>query len=103
MTVGESADDVCNRSGGSVKVIACIEDQRIIDQILDHLRRKEQDTPTRPLLVPPSRAPPDALPLFNGKEPTSKPFHQQGRQRVVTDKESIGIDSFVPRHADRRK
>jgi hypothetical protein len=44
--------EVCGRCGGSVKVIACIEDQGIIDQILDHLHRKEQDTPTRPLLLP---------------------------------------------------
>ena len=51
--------DVCDRCGGSVKVIACIEDQESIDRMLDHQRRKEQDTPIRPLLVPPTRAPPD--------------------------------------------
>jgi len=72
--------EVCGRCGGSARVIACIEDQDIIDQILNHLRRKEQGSPTRPLLVPPTRAPPDTLPLFSGKEPTSKPLHQQGRQ-----------------------
>jgi mitochondrial fission protein ELM1 len=52
--------------GGSVRVIACIEDQDVIDRILTHLRQKEQETPTRPLLVPPTRAPPGTLPLFAG-------------------------------------
>lgn len=50
--------EVCGRCGGSVKVIACIEDQETIDRILAHLRQKEQELPTRPLLVPPTRAPP---------------------------------------------
>jgi hypothetical protein len=34
-----------------VKVISCIEDQDIIDRILAHIRDKEQDTPTFPLLL----------------------------------------------------
>ena len=59
--------EVCGRCGGSVRVIASIEDQETIDRILDHLRRKEQEMPTRPLLVPPTRAPPGTLPLFAGK------------------------------------
>lgn len=59
--------EVCSRCGGSVRVIACIEDEDIIDRILAHLREKEQTIPTLPLLVPPSRAPPGALPLFAGK------------------------------------
>ena len=50
--------EACGSCGGTVKVIACIEDQKTIDRILDHLRRKEQDTPIRPLLVRPTRAPP---------------------------------------------
>jgi hypothetical protein len=50
--------EVCGRCGGSVRVIACIEDQDIIDRILTHLRQTAQETPTRPLLVPPTRAPP---------------------------------------------
>ena len=60
--------EVCGRCGGSVKVIACIEDQDVIDRILAHLREKEQEAPARPLLVPPTRAPPETLPLFAGKE-----------------------------------
>ena len=36
--------EVCGRCGGSVKVIACIEDQDVIDTILAHLRDKEQGT-----------------------------------------------------------
>ena len=59
--------EVCGRCGDSVSVIACIEDQDIIDRILAHLRSKEQETPTQPLLVPPTRAPPAALSLFAGK------------------------------------
>ena len=33
--------EVCSHCGGSVKVIACIEDQDVIDSILAHLREKE--------------------------------------------------------------
>ena len=57
--------EVCGRCGGSVRVIACIEDQNIIDRILAHLRDREQDIPTLlPLLTPPPRAPPETLPLY---------------------------------------
>ncbi len=67
--------EVCSRCGGSVRVIACIEDEDImpdtagqaLDRILAHLREKEQNIPTLPLLVPPTRASPGALPLFAGK------------------------------------
>ena len=68
------AIEVCGRCGGSLKVIACIEDQDIIDRILAHLREKEQEAPARPLLVPPTRAPPATLSLFAGTE-----LNQQGR------------------------
>ena len=50
--------EICEYCGGAVKVIACIEEQDTIDRILAHLRRKEQGAPVRPLLVPPTRAPP---------------------------------------------
>ena len=62
---------VCSRCGGSVRVmpkalaalagqaLACIEDQDVIDRILAHLERKEQNTPTLPHLAPPTRAPPE--------------------------------------------
>ena len=59
--------EVCGRCGGSVKVIACIEDQDVIDRILAHLHDKELDAPMRPHLAPPNRAPPGTLPLFAGK------------------------------------
>ena len=62
------------RCGGSVRVIACIEDQDVIDRILAHLRETEKEAPARPLLVPPTRAPPATLSLFAGTE-----FHQQRR------------------------
>ena len=44
--------EVCGRCGGSVRVIACIEDQNIIDRILANLRDREQDIATLPLLLP---------------------------------------------------
>ncbi|MEP5609701.1 MAG: transposase, partial [Marinobacter alexandrii] len=70
--------EVCSRCGGSVRVIACIEDQDVIDRILAHLRDKEKGTPTLPHLAPPTRAPPEALPLFAGKDSASSQFNQQG-------------------------
>jgi hypothetical protein len=70
--------EVCGRCGGTVRVIACIEDQEIIDTILAHLRDKELATPSLPLLTPPSRAPPGTLPLFAGKDSSSTTLNQQG-------------------------
>ena len=77
--------EVCGRCGGSARVIVgapnrCIEDQDVIDRILAHLREKEQDVPTLPLLVPPPRAPPETLPLFAGKDSSSTALDQQGSQ-----------------------
>ena len=72
--------ETCGRCGGSVRVIASIEDQETIDRILDHLRQKEQEMPTRPLLVPPTRAPPGTLPLFAGKDSSPAALRQQGSQ-----------------------
>ena len=37
--------EVCSRCGGSVRVIACIEDQDVIDRILAHLRETEKEAP----------------------------------------------------------
>ncbi len=71
--------EICSRCGGSVRVIACIEQQDIIEKILAHLRDKELAAPTLPLLAPPPRGPPEVLPLIAGKEPTSTSFNQQGR------------------------
>ena len=74
--------EVCDRCGGSVKVIACIEDQDVIDSILAHLREKgqskEQGRPTLSHLVPLlSRAHTGPLTLFAGRESTAP--NQQGR------------------------
>jgi len=65
------------RLGGLLKIIACIEDQDIIDRIPGHLREKEQNAPTWPLLAPPTKAPPKTLPLFAGKESSSTALNQQ--------------------------
>ena len=49
------------RCGAAVRVIACIEEQGVIDRILAHLREKETKRPAPPILLPPSRAPPLTL------------------------------------------
>jgi len=80
--------EVCGRCGGAVRVIACIEDQdtmpdkagQALDRILTHLRQKEQDTRIQPLLVPPTRAPPGAWPLFAGKDSSPTALSPQGSQ-----------------------
>ena len=69
----------CGRYGGSVRVIASIEDQNIMDRIIAHLRDREQDIPTPPLLTPPTRAPPETLALFAGKDSSLTALNQQGR------------------------
>jgi hypothetical protein len=69
--------EVCDRCAGSVKVIAYIEDQNVIDRILAHLREKQQGRPTLSHLVPPSRAPPGSLPLFAGRESATTTLNQQ--------------------------
>ena len=81
--------EVCGRCGGSVKIIACIEDQDVIDRILAHLSRKEQDAPPLPPLVPPTRAPPATLPFFGREgrataESALSQINQRERRRVVT-------------------
>ena len=54
--------DTCEACGGTVKVIACIEDPQVIKKILDHLKEKAALSPSR--LLPENRAPPDDL--FDG-------------------------------------
>ena len=56
--------EVCGHCGGSVKVIAYIEDQNVIDRILTHLREREQGRPTLSHLLPLSRAPPWTISSF---------------------------------------
>jgi len=60
--------EVCSRCGSSVKVIACIEDQDVIDNILAHLRDKDTTFSTLPRLAPPSRAPPETSSTISGYE-----------------------------------
>ncbi len=45
---------VCERCGGAVKIIACIEDPTVIAKILEHLERASSPQ----LELPPARAPP---------------------------------------------
>ena len=65
-------------------MIACFEDQDVIGKILAHLRDKKRNTPTLTHLTPPTRAPPETLPLFAGSESTTTTRNQQGGQRVLT-------------------
>ena len=71
--------ELCGRCGGPLKVIACIEDQDIIDRILAHLESKEQNTCALKDLAPPTRASPETLPLFAGSESKITILNQQGR------------------------
>ena len=49
--------ETCTHCGGAVKVIACVEDQEIIDKILSHLRKKGC-LPLPSDVLPETRAPP---------------------------------------------
>jgi hypothetical protein len=51
--------ETCRECGGTVKVIACIEDLAVIEKILAHLQEKDTSVPTS--LRPASRAPPAEL------------------------------------------
>jgi hypothetical protein len=52
--------ETCTHCGGPVKVIACIEDQVVIDKILFHLEKKG-NLPSTPDTLPETRAPPVTL------------------------------------------
>ena len=54
--------ETCEACGGTVKVIASIEDPQVIKKILDHL--KDKAATSAPALLPESRAPP--YDLFDG-------------------------------------
>jgi hypothetical protein len=49
--------ETCTQCGGHVKVIACIEDQVVIDKILLYLEKKG-NLPSTPSTLPETRAPP---------------------------------------------
>jgi hypothetical protein len=49
--------ETCVHCGGSAKVIACIEDQQVIDKILSHHMKKDRQ-PLPPGALPEARAPP---------------------------------------------
>jgi hypothetical protein len=49
--------EICSGCGGAVKVIACIEDQQVIDKILSHLKKRD-GLPLSPDALPEARAPP---------------------------------------------
>jgi hypothetical protein len=50
--------ETCPACGGAVRIIACIEDPVVIQQILDHLKIKDETC--EPIPLPESRAPPGA-------------------------------------------
>ena len=49
----------CPQCGGEARVIACIEDQQVIDKILSHLKKKD-GLPSPPHALPETRASPQA-------------------------------------------
>ena len=52
--------DVCERCGGQVKVMASIEDPKVIEHILKHLKQKDGATQqANDYTQPPERAPPE--------------------------------------------
>ncbi len=55
--LGDIDIESCEYCGGHVKVIACIEDQPVIDKILSHLEKKGE-LPSTPDTLPETRAPP---------------------------------------------
>ncbi len=52
--------ETCSQCGGTMKVIACIEDQAVIDKILAHLGNQTGRSAVDSHL-PETRAPPDCL------------------------------------------
>ena len=56
--------ETCTHCGGPAKVIACIEDQQLVDKILSHLKKKD-GLPSLPNALPETRAPPQTT-LFHG-------------------------------------
>ena len=58
--------EVCEHCGGQVKVIASIEDPKVIEQILKHLKQKAAKVnAAKQRELPPERAPPMTLSLFD--------------------------------------
>ncbi len=50
--------ETCSQCGGTVKVIACIEDPTVIKQILDHLSGKSAPTKSHLVRAPPQNTRP---------------------------------------------
>ena len=58
--------EVCEHCGGQVKVIASIEDPKVIEQILKHLKQKAAKADAaKQHELPPERAPPLTPSLFD--------------------------------------
>ena len=58
--------EVCEHCGGHVKVIASIEDPKVIEQILKHLKQKAAKADAaKQHELPPERAPPQTPSLFD--------------------------------------
>ncbi len=58
--------EVCEHCGGHVKVIASIEDPKVIEQILKHLKQKTaKANAAKQRELPPERAPPLTPSLFD--------------------------------------
>ena len=53
--------ETCEHCGGTVKMIASIEDPAVINTLLDHLEKNTAQTPATRALPPAARAPPQAI------------------------------------------
>ncbi len=58
--------EICGECGGTVKVIACIEDPGVIKKILTHLEKKAASAGTG--LLPEARAPPPVCVQRTGRQ-----------------------------------
>jgi len=52
--VGDINIETCSQCGGTVKIIACIENPTVIKKILDHLSSKSEQPKPRPVRAPPN-------------------------------------------------
>ena len=56
--------ETCERCGGPVKIIACIEDPDVIEKILTHLKCQAENLPVEPARLKPQERAPPQLDLF---------------------------------------
>ncbi len=81
------AIDTCRRCGGTLRVIASIQEPQVIERILEHLARDRQSLDP----AHPSRAPPHARLPIRSNAIRAKHFHGQVRPRPAQCARSVGV------------